>query len=149
MTVEWKVWSGNVLLLGAATDVRVHFDPARQVGRIHVLRAGPDLAERVLERFKWLMGGQIRHVTVHSPMDTPLTADAAMAWKGHGMALAGILPGHAGGDVAVFQGVSEAHLDLDAVRVVDPVSALLRERVVQDWQRTRDLNQPKRWLAAG
>lgn len=134
--------------LGAATDVRVHFDPSRQVGRIHVLRAGPDLGERVLERYEWLMGGRIRHVTVHSPLDSPFTADAATAWKGHGMGFAGMIPGHDRGDVAVFQGVSEAHLDLDRVRVVDPLSAALRERVIADWQRSRDIRREPRWMAA-
>lgn len=134
--------------LGSATELRVHFDSTRQVGRIHVLRAGPDLHDQVLERYRWLMGGQIRHVTLHSPMDTPFTAQAALSWKGHGMALAGVLPGHGRGDVAVFQGIAESHLDRGAIRVVDPLSAMLRERVLADWQRARDLQQPARWMEA-
>ncbi|HJN73853.1 MAG TPA: hypothetical protein QGF58_07975 [Myxococcota bacterium] len=134
--------------LAAATDVRVHFDPSRQIGRIHVVRAGPDLEERVLERFRWLMGGHIRHVTVHSPLETPFTAAATLAWKGHGMVLGGILPGHAGADVAVFQGIRDLHVDLDDLRVLDPFAALLRDRVLADWRRGRDIARPPAWMEA-
>ena len=134
--------------LAAASDVRVHFDPARQVGRIHVVRAGPDLEDRVLERFRWLMGGHIRHVTVHAPLDTPFAAQAGLSWKGHGMVLGGILPGHGGADVAVFQGLRDLHLDLSELRVLDPVADQLRDRVLADWRRSRDIARPPAWLEA-
>lgn len=134
--------------IAAASDVRVHFDPARQVGRIHVVRSGPDVEERVLERFRWLMGGQIRHVTVHAPLDTPFTAAATLAWKGHGMVLGGVLPGHDGADVVVFQGVSDVHVDLEELRVLDPIAAQLRDRVLCDWKRSRDMARPPAWMEA-
>jgi hypothetical protein len=125
--------------IGPASEVKVHFDPAREVGRIQVLRAGPDLTERVLERFQWLLGGRIRHVTVEAPLSSPFTARAVRTWKGHGMVFGGVVPGHERGDVAVFQGLRDQDLDPSAVRVVDPLAGKLRQRVLDDWMAARDL----------
>ncbi len=125
--------------IGPATDLKVHFDPAGEVGRIQVLRAGPDLTERVLERFQWLLGGRIRHVTIEAPLSSPFTARAVRTWKGHGMIFGGLLPGHERGDVAVFQGLRDQDLDPALVRVVDPLAGKLRDRVLGDWQAARDL----------
>lgn len=127
--------------VGPRSELRVKFDPARQTGHIHVLRAGPDLQERVLERFEWMLGGHIRHVTVHAPLSSPHTARAVEAWKGHGMLFGGLLPGMDGGEVAVYQGVRDAAVRAEDIKVLDPFAARLKQRVLDDYWGAQDLRR--------
>jgi hypothetical protein len=104
---------------GTPTRLRVHFDPAKHQGRIHVLRAGPDVEELVTHRFRWLMGGRIRHVLVIAPLDNPFVARAATAWKGEGGRELDLHPGE--------------------IQVIDPLSSMLRNRALEDWRFARDI----------
>jgi GNAT superfamily N-acetyltransferase len=128
--------------MGQATELRVHFDPQRQQGRIHVLRAGPDVEERVTRSFNWLMAGHIRHVTVLAPLDSPHTARAVPSWKGHGCVFGGVLPSMGTGDVLMLQGIRLSRIDPDAIRVADPLGTSIRERCVDDWYRVQHMAMP-------
>lgn len=135
--------------LAATSEVRVEFDSARQVGNVHVLRAGPDLEERVLERAEWLLGGRIRHVSISVPLSSPYTPDALTGWKGHGLCFAGVLPGYAAdGDALILQGIRDVDLLPSRMRILDPLACELRDRALSDWELSRDLRRPKRWLEA-
>lgn len=128
--------------VGAATKVRVHFDPAKHQGRIHVLRAGPDVADLVIQRYRWLMAGRIRHVLLLAPLDNPFVARAVTAWKGEGMIFGGVLPHLMGSDAVVYQGVREVDLRPAEIQVIDPLSVKLRNRAIEDWRFTRDMEHP-------
>ncbi len=128
--------------VAVATKVRVHFDPAKHQGRIHVLRAGPDVAELVIQRYRWLMAGRIQHVLILAPLDNPFVAKAVTAWKGEGMIFGGVLPHLMGADAAVYQGVREVDLRPDAIQVIDPLSVKLRSRAIEDWRFSRDMERP-------
>jgi len=125
--------------VGGASNVRVHFDPAKHQGRIHVLRAGPDVAELVSQRFRWLMAGRIRHVMVIAPIDNPFVARAATAWKGEGMIFGGVMPNLMGADAVLYQGVREVDLRPNDIQVIDPLSVRIRNRAIEDWRFTRDM----------
>lgn len=130
--------------LGPPSEVRVHFDPHKQQGRIHVLSAGPDIEEVVLQRYRWLMAGRIRHVTLMAPLSSPFTARAVAAWKGEGMLFGGILPAlHTHGDVLMLQGLRLMQVDERYIEVIDPVGAAIKERCIEDWTFARDLPEPK------
>ncbi len=128
--------------MGRPTEVKVHFDPQKQQGRIHVLRAGPDVEDRVVDCFNWLMAGHIRHVTILAPLDSPHTARAISTWKAHGCVFGGVLPAMGTGDVVVLQGIRLSQIDPDAIRVADPLGTAIRERCVDDWYRVQDLALP-------
>lgn len=134
------------IVVAPATDLRVHFDPSRHQGWIHVMRAGPDVERRVVERFRWLMGGQIRHVTLNAPLDNPFVARAVAAWKGEGMIFGGVLPNLRGVDVLVLQGLRQVDLRPEKIQLIDPLSARLRDRAVADWWAARDMEPAStRW----
>ncbi len=128
--------------MGRPTKLKVHFDPQKQQGRIHVLRSGPDVEDRVMDCFNWLMAGHIRHVTLLAPLDSPHTARAMPAWKAHGAMFGGILPAMGMGDVVVMQGIRLSRIDPDSIRVADPLGTAIRERCVDDWYRVQDLALP-------
>lgn len=128
--------------MGRPTQLKVHFDPQKQQGRIHVLRAGPDVEGRVVDCFNWLMAGHVRHVTLLAPLDSPHTARAFPAWKAHGCMFGGVLPSMGTGDVLVLQGIRISRIDPDAIRVADPLGTAIRERCVDDWYRVQDLALP-------
>ena len=67
--------------MGAATRLQVHLDPARQVGRVHVVHAGPDVQGRVLDHARWMLGGRLRHLEVLVPLDNGNAARAMPAWS--------------------------------------------------------------------
>jgi hypothetical protein len=124
------------------SEIRVLFDPAKQVGRVHVLRAGADLEQEVLARYEWLAAGRIRHVTVLSPLSTPLTARAVPVWKDRGMIFGGVLPCLTGCDMAVYQGIFQEKVSSDAFQVTDPLSRALRDAAIRDWSRAGTLPRP-------
>ncbi len=129
--------------MGFPTELKVHFDPRKQQGRIHVLRAGPDVEERVRDCFNWLMAGHVRHVTLLAPMDSPHTAQAIAAWKAYGFIFGGILPAMGTGDLVVMQGIRLSRIDPDAIRVADPLGTSIRERCIDDWYRVKDMAVPE------
>jgi GNAT superfamily N-acetyltransferase len=128
--------------MGLPTELRVHFDPQKQQGRIHVLHSGPDVEERVVDCFNWLMAGHVRHVTLLAPLDSPHTAMAFPGWKAHGCMFGGIMPSMGTGDVVVLQGIRLSRIDPDSIRVADPLGTAIRERCVDDWYRVQDLALP-------
>ncbi len=129
--------------LGPASEVRVHFDPHKQQGRIHVLTAGPDVEQVVLQRYRWLMAGRIRHVTLMAPLSSAFTARAVSAWKGEGMIFGGVLPALHAGDCLLLQGLRLMTVDERYIEVIDPLGAAIKERCVEDWQFARDLPEPE------
>jgi len=136
-------------VISALSTVRVEFDSVRQVGAVHVLRAGPDLKDRVLERVQWLLGGRIRHVSVSVPLASPFTPGAMAEWKGHGLCFSGVLPGYGSdGDVVVLQGLRDVDLQPAEMRLLDPLAKTLLSRSISDWEQSRDMSRPARWLEA-
>lgn len=122
--------------------LRVFFDPGKQTGRIHVLQAGRDIQERVLERYRWLAAGRLQHITVLSPLNSPCTALAASAWKQAGMVLGGVMPCMAETDLAVYQGVYQANVEKHHIQAEDPLAIAIRDRAVEDWERSRAIPIP-------
>ena len=102
--------------------------------------AGPDVAEVVIQRFRWLMAGRIRHVMVVAPMDNPFVAQAATAWKGEGMIFGGVLPNLMGTDAMCYQGVRDVDLRPDQIRVIEPLAVKIRDRALEDWRFARDID---------
>ncbi|MED5373286.1 MAG: hypothetical protein VX899_19865 [Myxococcota bacterium] len=136
----------NLPTIGPSTELRVHFDPNRQVGRVHVLEPGPDLARRVVEQVQWMLGGNIHHVAVYSPMTSPFTAQAVTELKGHGLAFSGLMPGMDGHDLLVLQGLRALDLREESIEVLDPLAHRLLERALADWYQVRDLARPPTWV---
>ncbi len=135
--------------ISSLSTIRVEFDSVRQVGAVHVLRAGRDLRERVLERVDWLLGGRIRHVSVSIPLASPFTPAAMTEWKGHGLCFAGVLPGYAeDGDVVVLQGLRDVDLQPAEMRLLDPLAKTLLGRAIGDWEQSRNMVRPARWMEA-
>ncbi|MFT5584959.1 MAG: hypothetical protein ACI9VR_002547 [Cognaticolwellia sp.] len=134
--------------IGPSTELRVHFDPNRQVGRVHVLDAGPDLARRVLEQVEWMLGGNIHHVAVYSPMTSPFTAKALLELKGHGLCFGGVVPGLDGEDLMVLQGLRDLDIREEGIHVMDPLGQRLLDRALADWRQSRGLQHRPRWIEA-
>lgn len=134
--------------IGPSTRLRVHFDPNREVGRVHVLEPGPDLSRRVLEQVEWMLGGNIRHVAVYSPMTSPFTARALVDLKGHGLCFGGMIPGMDGHDLMVLQGLRELDIREEEIQVLDPLGKRLKDRALADWRQTRGLQHRPRWIEA-
>lgn len=135
--------------LAAASRVRVEFDSARQRGAVHVVQAGPDIEDRVLERVRWLLGGRIRHVSVTVPLASPFVPDAVTAWKAHGLVFSGVLPGIASsGDALMLQGLRDVEIHPSELKLLDPLSRQLCDRAMQDFEGARDLRHSSDWQMA-
>ena len=135
--------------LAAASQVRVEFDSARQRGTVHVVRAGPDIEDRVLERVRWLLGGRIRHVSVTVPLASPFVPQAVTAWKAHGLMFSGVLPGTTStGDALMLQALRDVDIYPDELKLLEPLSRDLCDRAMQDFQGSRDLRHSGDWQLA-
>lgn len=127
---------------------RLHldFDPNKQVGWLLVVQAGPDLAEEVIDRFRWLQKGRLRHVTVIAPLNSPHTARAVPELKRRGLVLAGVLPNLGTGDMVVYQGVFQQELDSGHILTCEDLGRSLRDHAMRDWRHARTLpaQEPRR-----
>lgn len=131
--------------MGAATRLQVHLDPARQVGRVHVVHAGPDVQGRVLDHARWMLGGRLRHLEVLVPLDNGNAARAMPAWRGHGMVLGGLMPDHCGRDMLVLQGLQDLDVRPESMVQLSPIGRTLEARVMRQWRGARELPRPPRW----
>jgi hypothetical protein len=131
--------------MGTATRLQVHLDPARQVGRVHVVHAGPDVEGRVLDHARWMLGGRLRHLEVQVPLDNGHAAQAMAAWRGHGMVLGGLMPDHCGRDMLVMQGLQDLDIRPESMVQLSPVGRMLQARVLRQWRGARELPRPPRW----
>jgi hypothetical protein len=135
------------LVRGAAapregTRLRHWFDPARRQGLVWVKSAGADVVERVRAEVEWLRKGEMEHVTVLLPLDSPWAALSAPMIEELGLFCGGVIPDLGGVDTLVLQQVVATEEQLGRIEVVGPDAARLKEQVLAAWRRAAEWNAP-------
>lgn len=120
----------------APTDLEVEFQPSKRLAQVHVLRAGPDLAERLDALNRWLLAGHMAHVSVFLPADSAQVQAQAPALAEAGLFPAGFVPQlHAGQrDVWVYSSVGAVTVDLASIEAQGAAGEALRDAVVAGWR---------------
>ena len=114
-------------------DVRTWFDPARRHGMVRLARPGGDVAEAVIDKVRWMVGGHIEHVTALLPMDDPSVAAAVPALQDDGMFFGGVIPNLEGTDTLVLEWVRAPTLDVSRLEVIGDEAGRLKDYVVDGW----------------
>lgn len=121
---------------GAPTDLEVEFQPSKRLAQVHVLRAGPDLAERLDALNRWLLAGHMAHVSVFLPADSAQVQAQAPALAEAGLFPAGYVPQlHAGErDVWVYSSLGAVSVDPALIEAQGAAGEALRDAVVAGWR---------------
>ena len=120
------------------TDLRHWFDPARRHGMVRLHRPGRDVAQAVIDRVMWMVGGHIEHVSALLPMDDPATAAAVPALEEAGMFFGGVIPNFEGRDTLLMEWVLAPALDTSRIQVIGDESERLKNYVVTRWGEASD-----------
>lgn len=127
------------------TDVEVEFQPSKRLAQVHVLRAGPDLAQRLESVGQWLLAGHMEHVSFFLPAASAQVQAQGRALEEAGLFPAGWIPGlHRGAsDALVYLAIAHRELDVGAIEVFGDDAKALRENVVRAWRKSLRRQRPE------
>ena len=132
-----KTTVSAALALGLAMEGKralvMTIDPARRHGMVRLHRPGRDVAQAVIDRVMWMVGGHIEHVSALLPMDDPATAAAVPALEEAGMFFGGVIPNFEGRDTLLMEWVLAPALDTSRIQVIGDESERLKNYVVTRW----------------
>lgn len=130
-----------------ATRLRHWFDAPRRQGLVWVREAGPDVVEAVKAEIAWLRGGDMEHITVLMPLDSPWAALTAPMIEDLGLFAGGVIPDLGGVDTLVLEQVVATEEELGHIQVLGDDAERLKKRVLEGWRRSREwaeLTRPHR-----